>query len=109
MSDCFWCRFTRVILDYKAVRISGCCCCSRCSDAGNLCFFDFSGYEPYLIAYDHFVGDTNAIYVVVVSAKDSATEQRRQFCFWLDYLRSHMVLAEPVGMCVCGGGVQCDL
>jgi len=71
---------------------------SRCKGVGSLCFWEFSGYEPYLVTYDQFVGDPNSIYVVVVSMKDSATEQKRQLHFWLDYLRCHMSLVEPVGM-----------
>ena len=50
-----------------------------------------------MVTYDQFVGDSNCIYVVVVSMKDSPTERKRQLHFWLDYLRSHMTLVEPIG------------
>jgi len=75
-----------------------CVCLARCEGVGNVCFWEFSGYEPYLVTYDQFVGDSNCVYVVVVSMTDSVAERRRQFHFWLDYLRCHMTLVEPVGM-----------
>jgi len=66
--------------------------------AGSVSFWEFSGYDPYLVTYDQLVGDHNSIYVVVVSSKDSDAEQRRQFYFWLDYLRCHVTFLEPIGM-----------
>jgi len=64
-----------------------------------VCFWEFSGYEPYFVAYDEFVGDPNSVYVIVTSMKDSPEERRRQFQFWLDYLRCHISFVEPIGTC----------
>ena len=65
---------------------------------GSVCFWEFSGHEAYYVTYDQFVGDSNCVYMVVVSMKDTAAERRRQFHFWLDYLRCHLTLVEPLGM-----------
>jgi len=70
----------------------------RCTGAGTLCFWDFSGYEPYVMTYDQFIGDPNSIYVVVVSMKDPTAERRRQLHFWLDYIRCRTTLVEPIGL-----------
>ena len=67
--------------------------------AGSVCFWEFSGYEPYLATYDQLLGDANCVYMIVVSCKDSTDEQRRQFQFWLDFLRCHVTLCESIGTC----------
>jgi len=65
--------------------------------AGDLSIWDFSGVKSYYVTYDKFLGDPNAIYMVVVSSKDSDTERRRQIDFWLNFIATRMVPVEPIG------------
>ena len=65
--------------------------------AGDVSIWDFSGVESYYGTYDKFLGDPNAIYMVVVSLKDSITERRRQVDFWLNFITTRMVPVEPIG------------
>jgi len=62
-----------------------------------VCFWEFSGHESYLAAYDQFVGDPNSVYVVAVSCRDSVDEQRAQVHYWLDYLRCHASFYQHIG------------
>ena len=71
--------------------------CLRWVGAGSVCFWEFSGYGPYLVTYDQFIGDPNSVYMIVVSMRDSPAERRRQFHYWLEYLRCRVALVEPVG------------
>lgn len=66
--------------------------------AGDLCFHEFSGYEPYYATYDTtLVGDPNAVYIIVVSMLDPPSTRRRQLEFWLDFVRCRTTPLEPVG------------
>jgi len=65
--------------------------------AGDVSIWDFSGVESYYVTYDRFLGDPNAIYIVVVSSKDSAIERRKQIDFWLNVIASRMIPVEPIG------------
>lgn len=52
--------------------------------------WEFSGYEPYKIFYDHFIGDANCIHMVIYNLNQS-----QQACFeecvqWLEYLRARI-------------------
>ena len=69
----------------------------RRAGVGSVCFWEFSGYTPYLVTYDQFIGDPNCVYIVVVRGKDSAIEISRQLHFWLEYLRCRLNLVEPIG------------
>lgn len=69
---------------------------------GDLSFWEFSGYEPYFVTYDHFINDPNAVYLIVVSQRDQPDERKRQFEFWLDFIRCRMTAVEPIGH----GGVK---
>lgn len=73
-----------------------------CSVAGDLSFWEFSGYEPYYVTYDRFLGDPNAIYVVVASMKDDAAERTKQLDFWMNFIRTRMIPVEPIGEFICG-------
>jgi hypothetical protein len=44
-----------------------------------------------------FVGDSNAIYVVVVSMNSSASERLKQLDFWLNFIRVRSTPIEPLG------------
>lgn len=69
---------------------------------GDVSFWEFSGYEPYHTAYDHFVGERHCIHLVVVNMNDTSQERLRQLHFWLNFIRSHMSPTEPIGF----GGCQ---
>lgn len=47
--------------------------------------------------YDRFLGDSNAVYMVVVSLLSSANERMKQLEFWLNFIRTRMVPVEPIG------------
>jgi len=65
--------------------------------AGDVSIWDFSGVESYYVTYDRFLGDPNAIYLVVVSCEDSMSERRRQIDFWLNFIATRMIPVEPIG------------
>ena len=67
------------------------------SGVGDVSIWEFSGYEPYYLIYDHFVGDPNCIHIVVFSLKDHANIRRAQLDFWLNFIRARMAPAEPIG------------
>lgn len=65
--------------------------------AGDVSIWDFSGVKSYYVTYDKFLGDPNAIYLLVVSCEDSAAERRRQIDFWLHFIATRMIPVEPIG------------
>ncbi|XP_041373234.1 death-associated protein kinase 1-like isoform X2 [Gigantopelta aegis] len=69
------------------------------SGVGDLSIWDFSGYEPYYMVYDHFLGDTNCIHMVVFSLQDSYDEQMAQVIFWLNFLKARVPPDLPIGHC----------
>lgn len=81
-------NYTRGI-DVQQVTISG---------VGDLSIWEFSGHEPYLMLYDHFVGNAHCLHLVVFSLSDSLDVQIRQVCFWLAYLQARAPPVEPLGM-----------
>ncbi|XP_071115765.1 death-associated protein kinase 1-like [Haliotis cracherodii] len=66
---------------------------------GELSVWDYSGYEPYYMLYDHFLGDTSCIHMVVFSLIDSYDEQLAQVIFWLNFLKARIPLQLPIGHC----------
>ncbi|CAN7937643.1 unnamed protein product [Ixodes hexagonus] len=80
-------NYTRGI-DVQQVTISG---------VGDLSIWEFSGHEPYLMLYDHFVGNAHCLHLVVFSLSDSLDVQIRQVCFWLAYLQARAPPVEPLG------------
>ena len=75
--------------------------CVRVVGAGDVSIWDFSGLESYYVTYDRFLGDPNAIYMVVVSCEDSETARRRQIDFWLTFIATRMIPVEPIGKSPC--------
>ena len=73
------------------------CLCARVIAAGDVSIWDFSGLESYYVTYDRFLGDPNAIYMVVVSCEQSEDERRKQFDFWLNFIATRMIPVEPIG------------
>ena len=67
------------------------------SDAGDFSVWEFSGYEPYYMLYDHFIGDPNCIHVVVYNMDEAKHQQLQEIIFWLDFLRARVPSYEPIG------------
>ncbi|XP_033608089.1 death-associated protein kinase dapk-1 isoform X3 [Cryptotermes secundus] len=80
-------QYTRGI-DVQQVSISG---------VGDLTLWEFSGQDTYFFLYDHFLGSTNCLHVVVFSLEDSASVQYQQCCFWLAFLQARIPPTEPLG------------
>jgi len=59
--------------------------------------WDFSGVESYYVTHDRFLGDPNAVYLVVVSCRDSMSERQKQLDFWLNFVATRMIPVEPIG------------
>ena len=64
---------------------------------GELSMWDFSGYEPYYMLYDHFLGETGCVHVVMFSLMDPFDEQIAQVFFWLNFLKSRVTPLLPLG------------
>ncbi|XP_076443488.1 death-associated protein kinase dapk-1-like isoform X2 [Babylonia areolata] len=67
--------------------------------AGDFSIWDFSGYEPYYMLYDHFLGDTHCLHLVTFSLQDASDEQLAQVIFWLNFLKARVPPALPIGHC----------
>ena len=65
--------------------------------AGDLSVWEFSGYEPYYLVYDHFIGDPNCLHVIVFSLEDSQDCQLRHVLFWLNFIQARIAPMEPIG------------
>ena len=69
------------------------------SGVGDLSIWDFSGYEPYYMLYDHFMGDTNCINIVMFNLCDDVAEQVAQVIFWLGFIKGRISPQLPLGYC----------
>lgn len=69
------------------------------SGIGDVSLWDFSGYEPYYMLYDHFLGDSNCLHIIVFSLTDTYDEQIAQVQFWLGFLKSRVPPHVPIGHC----------
>lgn len=67
------------------------------SGVGDLSIWDFSGYEPYYMLYDHFMGDTNCINVIAFNLCDELAEQVAQVIFWLGFIKGRISPQLPLG------------
>ncbi|XP_054918873.1 death-associated protein kinase 1-like isoform X3 [Dermacentor andersoni] len=76
-------------IDVQQVTVSG---------VGDLSIWEFSGHEPYLMLYDHFVGNAHCLHLVVFSLAEPVHTQIRQVSFWLAYLQARAPPVEPLGM-----------
>ncbi|KAH7957307.1 hypothetical protein HPB52_017281 [Rhipicephalus sanguineus] len=76
-------------VDVQQVTVSG---------VGDLSIWEFSGHEPYLMLYDHFVGNAHCLHLVVFSLAEPVHTQIRQVSFWLAYLQARAPPVEPLGM-----------
>ncbi|KAL3185624.1 hypothetical protein MRX96_028533 [Rhipicephalus microplus] len=76
-------------IDVQQVTVSG---------VGDMSIWEFSGHEPYLMLYDHFVGNAHCLHLVVFSLAEPVHTQIRQVSFWLAYLQARAPPVEPLGM-----------
>jgi len=67
------------------------------SGVGDVSVWEFSGYQPYYIAYDQFVGDINCIHVVVVNLSESRDVLLAQLLHWLHFIAARVRGSQPVG------------
>lgn len=65
--------------------------------AGEFSVWDFSGYEPYYMLYDYFLGDVNCIHVVLFNLEDSPEEQMAEVIFWLNFIKARIHPKMPLG------------
>lgn len=59
----------------------------------HFCIWEFSGYEPYRIIYDKFVGSSDAfacIHLITYNLTRSQAECLHECVTWLEYLRSRI-------------------
>ena len=59
--------------------------------------WEFSGYEPYYLVYDHFIGDPNCLHVVVFNLEDTQDQQLQHVLFWLNFIQARIAPMEPIG------------
>uniref|UniRef100_A0A914VG62 Death domain-containing protein n=1 Tax=Plectus sambesii TaxID=2011161 RepID=A0A914VG62_9BILA len=55
--------------------------------AGEFSVWEFGGYDPYHMAYDHFVGNTDCVHVVMFRATDPTEVQYKQVLYWINFLK----------------------
>ena len=65
--------------------------------SGDWSVWEFSGYEPYYMLYDHFLGDVHCVHVVMFNLQDSLDEQMAQVVFWLNFLKARIHPKMPIG------------
>ena len=64
---------------------------------GEVSIWEFSGHENYFMLYDHFIGNSNCIHVVMFSLAESLSLQMARVTFWLTFLQSRIPPVEPLG------------
>ncbi|MFH4976223.1 hypothetical protein AB6A40_002932 [Gnathostoma spinigerum] len=77
-------------IDVQNVTLQGC---------GEFSVWEFGGYEPYHMAYDHFVGNTDCIHVVIYRCTDPTEVQYKQVLYWMNFLKGRVTPSEPIGHC----------
>ena len=70
------------------------------TDVGELSLWEFSGYEPYYMLYDHFLGDVNCIHVIVYNLTEKYEDQLEDVMFWCGFLMARTAPEIPIGKCV---------
>ncbi|XP_076331369.1 death-associated protein kinase 1-like isoform X2 [Tachypleus tridentatus] len=66
---------------------------------GDLSIWDFSGYKPYYIVYNHFIGNTNCLHAVVFRIIDPPEVRYEHVLFWLQFFQACIPPQEPLGYC----------
>ncbi|CAD5209714.1 unnamed protein product [Bursaphelenchus xylophilus] len=68
-------------------------------NCGEFSVWEFGGYESYHIIYDHFVGNTDCIHVVVINGADPTEVQYKEVLYWMNFLKGRVTPSEPIGHC----------
>ena len=67
------------------------------SGVGELSLWEFSGYEGYFSIYDHFIGNTTCVHLIVFSLDQPYDMQLQQCSYWLSFLQARIPPMEPLG------------
>lgn len=51
------------------------------------------------MAYDHFVGNTDCVHVIVYRCTDPTEIQYKQVLYWMNFLKGRVTPSEPIGHC----------
>lgn len=89
----------------KGIDISQC----TFSSSHHFSIWEFSGYEPYKIFYDNFIGDSNCIHLIVYNLNQTQNECFKQCVYWLEYLRSRISVNKPASHVVYNESVNTSL
>jgi hypothetical protein len=81
-------QYTRGI-DVQQVSLSG---------VGDLTLWEFSGQDTYFLVYDHFIGSTSCLNIIVFNLEDAPSVQYQHCSFWLSFLQARIPPTEPLGM-----------
>ena len=65
---------------------------NQCTFAGSHHFsiWEFSGYEPYNIFYDYYIGGQNCINIVLYNLNQTTNECFKECVYWLEFLRARV-------------------
>uniref|UniRef100_A0A1I8BJ82 Non-specific serine/threonine protein kinase n=1 Tax=Meloidogyne hapla TaxID=6305 RepID=A0A1I8BJ82_MELHA len=69
------------------------------SECGEFSVWNFSGHEPSHICYDHFVGNTDCVHLVVTRCSDDPQDEYKELLYWLNFLKGRVTPSEPIGHC----------
>ncbi len=58
--------------------------------------WEFSGYQPYQIFYDHFIGDHKCVHVIVYNLSKSDSQCCDEIIYWLEFLRARIAPKEQI-------------
>ncbi|CAD6186231.1 unnamed protein product [Caenorhabditis auriculariae] len=71
----------------------------NCTGVGEFSVWEFGGYDVYHTCYDHFVGNTDCIHLVLFRACDPTEVQYKQILYWMNFLKGRVTPTEPIGHC----------
>nr|XP_045596116.1 death-associated protein kinase 1-like isoform X2 [Procambarus clarkii] len=76
-------------IDVQQVNISG---------VGELSLWEFSGHEAYFPVYDHFIGNTSCVHLIVFPLNQPFDVQLQQSSFWMSFLQARIPPMEPLNV-----------
>ncbi|XP_042240945.1 death-associated protein kinase 1-like isoform X3 [Homarus americanus] len=76
-------------IDVQQVNISG---------VGELSLWEFSGHEAYFPVYDHFIGNTSCVHLIVFPLNQPFDVQLQQCSFWMSFLQARIPPMEPLNV-----------
>lgn len=63
---------------------------------GELSLWEFSGHEAYFPVYDHFIGNTSCVHLIVFPLNQPFDVQLQQCSFWMSFLQARIPPMEPL-------------